>query len=143
MRSTVEHWTRDWTRGSRVSQPRDFNTTYMASTLALAQGFLRRNVRLDLMLGSKRKQRISTCFAISLHPTRATSSVNRFSSVTPCRGSLDLEAGMSVAKESYENRFHSSTRCAFPSNFRPGFPKFPGFPRGLDMMKALNQDYVL
>jgi hypothetical protein len=55
-------------RGSGKVQPDDFIPTKISSTFARAQGFFRRNVRLDLMLGSNMKQRISTRLASSRQP---------------------------------------------------------------------------
>jgi hypothetical protein len=90
--STFPVWTSTAINGSgKMHYLPEFIETYICSTLVRAQGFFRRKVRLDLMLGSKRKHRMGTCRPISRHPWCATSSVSSRSSVTPCRGSLDGE----------------------------------------------------
>jgi hypothetical protein len=75
--------------GTVPDPPAFFQSTYNRSTFVLAHGVFRRNVRLDLMLGSKRKQRTGTCRPSSSQPNWATSSVRIFSSVTPCSRSWE------------------------------------------------------
>jgi len=58
---------------------------YSSSTLARAHGVLRRNFRLDLMLGSCVKQRIGTAAPIASQPMCSASRVTIISSVTPSR----------------------------------------------------------
>lgn len=62
---------------------------YNSSTFFLAQGVLRRNLRLDEILGSILKQLMSMSIAISSQPMRVTKWVRIISSVLPCRGSLE------------------------------------------------------
>jgi hypothetical protein len=62
--------------------------TYKSSTFFRAQGVLRRNARLDLMLGSNLKHRMSIMLPRSSHPKCSTSSVTIISRVFPCSGSL-------------------------------------------------------
>src|SRR5687768_12134597 len=69
--------------------PAFFQFTYNSSTFARAQGVRRRNVRLDLMLGSYWKHRIGTRRPRSSHPKCPTSSVSNRSRVMPCSGSLE------------------------------------------------------
>lgn len=64
------------------------NLRYNRSTLALAQGVRRRNLRLDMMEGLSVKQRILIFSAKFSHPCRAWSSVSICSRVTPWSGSL-------------------------------------------------------
>ena len=61
----------------------------MTSTFSLAHGVLRRNFRLDLMLGSCLKQLISTFLASPSQPYCVCNSVSSVSKVTPCKGFLD------------------------------------------------------
>ena len=68
--------------------------TYNRSTLALAQGVLRRNLRLDVMEGFSRKQRIETFPAKNSQPYFAWRSVTIRSRVIPCSGSLFLGSVM-------------------------------------------------
>ena len=56
---------------------------YNSSTFARAQGVLRKNVRLDLMLGLLIKQLMGINFPKRSKPNSSTSSVTIFSSVTP------------------------------------------------------------
>ena len=56
---------------------------YNSSTFALAQGALRKNFKLDLMLGSCVKQRIGIASPIASHPILSESCVTIISSVTP------------------------------------------------------------
>jgi len=53
----------------------------------LPHGVLRRKVRLDFTVGSKRKQRMGIRRPISSQPCRATSWLMMCSSVMPCSGS--------------------------------------------------------
>ena len=63
--------------------------TYKSSTFFLAQGVLRKKVKLDLMLGLLIKQLIRMRSPSSSHPKWATSSVTINSNVLPWRGSFD------------------------------------------------------
>lgn len=58
---------------------------YSSSTFLRAQGVLRKNLRLDLMLGSCVKQRIGTAAPIASQPMRSASCVTIASSVMPSR----------------------------------------------------------
>ncbi len=71
---------------------------YHPSTRSLAQGVLRRNVRLDFTLGSWRKQRIGTRRPISAQPYRSTNSLMMVSRVIPCKGSQGWERLMIVSQ---------------------------------------------
>lgn len=66
----------------------DTESRYIASTSARAQGVVRRNLRLELMLGSCRKHRIGTRKPISSHPYLATRCSSMVLRVIPCRGLL-------------------------------------------------------
>ena len=61
---------------------------YKSSTFFLAQGVFLRNFKLDLMLGSLVKQRISMCLPNSTQPYCSTNRSRIFSSVMPCKGLL-------------------------------------------------------
>jgi hypothetical protein len=63
------------------------STRNQSSTLARAQGVFRKKVRLDLTVGSKRKQRIGMRRPISFQPCRSTNVLMIVSRVTPCSGS--------------------------------------------------------
>jgi hypothetical protein len=58
---------------------------YNSSTFALAQGVLRKNFKLDLMLGSWVKQRTGTASAIASHPMLSERCVTIISRVMPSR----------------------------------------------------------
>ncbi len=58
---------------------------YNSSTLFLAQGVLRKNFKLDLMLGSCVKQRTGTTAAIASQPMLSDSWVTIISRVMPSR----------------------------------------------------------
>jgi hypothetical protein len=66
---------------------------YNPSTFSRAQGVLRRNVRLDLMLGLVVKHFIVIDPPSSSHPYSATRYIRIASSVFPCSGSLGCSMG--------------------------------------------------
>jgi hypothetical protein len=68
---------------------------YSCSTFVRAHGVLRKNLKLDLMLGSCVKQRTGTAAPIASHPIRSDSCVMIISSVMP--SILGLFAGFLVA----------------------------------------------
>src|SRR6476659_2094637 len=59
--------------------------SYITSTFFLAQGVLRKKLKLDLILGSFKKQLIGIFSPIFSQPTYVTKSVKIFSSVKPCK----------------------------------------------------------
>ena len=61
---------------------------YSRSTCSLAQGVLRRNVRLDFTDGSCLKQLILTCAARPAQPQCCSRRITMPFSVTPCKGLL-------------------------------------------------------
>lgn len=61
---------------------------YSCSTFCRAHGVLRKNVRLELMLGSLAKQFILILRAISSHPYCSTRVSRMNFRVLPCKGSL-------------------------------------------------------
>src|SRR5690349_8301712 len=67
---------------------------YSSSTFFLAQGVLRKKVRLDLMLGSLIKQLMRMRRPSSSHPKWATRWLRMASSVLPCSGSFDTIANI-------------------------------------------------
>jgi hypothetical protein len=81
---------------------------YSVSTFDLAQGVLRKKVKLDLMLGSLAKQLMRILRAISSQPNRSTRSVKIFSNVTPCSGSLLMRMDLKTKTRI----LHNYRRCA-------------------------------
>jgi hypothetical protein len=63
---------------------------YKSSTFFLAQGVLRKNVKLDLMPGLLIKQLMVIIRPRSSQPKKPTSSVSIASNVLPWRGSFDI-----------------------------------------------------
>jgi hypothetical protein len=66
---------------------------YSSSTLLRAQGVRRRNFRLDLILGSLKKQRMGMRFDNSTQPYCWTSCVRIISRVIACKGLLGCGFG--------------------------------------------------
>lgn len=64
--------------------------TYKSSTFFLAQGVLRKKVKLDLMLGLLIKQLMVMRLPRSSQPKCPTNSMSIDSKVLPCNGSLDI-----------------------------------------------------
>jgi hypothetical protein len=62
--------------------------TYKSSTFFLAQGVLRKKVKLDFILGSILKQLTLIIWPNSSHPYSSTNSFKIISSVFPCSGLL-------------------------------------------------------
>ena len=63
---------------------------YKSSTFFLAHGVLRKNLRLELMLGFEMKQLIRIKLPRSSHPNCSTKKSKMLSNVLPCSGSLWL-----------------------------------------------------
>ena len=70
---------------------------YKLSTLSRAQGVLRKNFKLDLILDSCVKQLTGIRSANSLHPKCPTKAVTIASSVMPCKGFLGCAGGAMVS----------------------------------------------
>jgi len=79
---------------------RQCSRRYHISTFSRAQGVFLRKVRLDLILGLLRKQRMGIRRPISSQPCSAWSWVRRFSKVIPCRGSRGCCSGDGIPEES-------------------------------------------
>ena len=62
--------------------------TYRSSTFFRAQGVFRKNLRLDVIVGSKRKHRTGIRCASPFQPTCSTKRLRITASVTPCSGSF-------------------------------------------------------
>ena len=83
-------------RRNRAPTAHSLSATNQVSTRFLAQGVLRRKVRLDLMLGSWLKQRMGIRSAIASQPWRATSSLRIAAKVMQCKGSRCCGDGSSM-----------------------------------------------
>jgi hypothetical protein len=97
--------------------------TYKSSTFFRAQGVLRRNARLDLMLGSNLKHRMSIMLPRSSHPKCSTSSVTIISRVFPCSGSLGgIKSGIQKPniREMMKSGIQQPGNPAIPQASNPG-----------------------
>ena len=67
--------------------------TNICSTFWRAQGFFRKNLRLEFTVGSNMKHRIGMRSAMRFQPYHTTSCLMMLSSVTPCNGSCGCGRG--------------------------------------------------